>query len=231
MRRSLPAHQQTATPATRPIERAVGSAVGALIRFAAHAITGVRGIWHLAPAAAAPRVYFANHASHGDIVLIWATLPERARRVTRPVAVSDYWNRSALRRFMARNVFDALPVDPASAWNAIVPLDRMIGALDRGESLVLFPEGTRNNGDAALLPFRCGLFYLGRRRPGVELVPVWIDNAARAMAKGRWFPVPILCTVSYGAALRVEEGEDKDAFMRRAMAAVEALRPRAGAAA
>ena len=237
MRRSLlapstatPAAPLAARPRSDPLARAAASVLGAAIRVLAHAVTGVRATWHAAPLTDAPRVYFANHASHFDIVLIWATLPKRVRQAARPVAGSDYWGSSPMRRFLGRHVFDVLPIDSAAAWIATGPLNRMADALDRGESLVLFPEGTRNTGEAPLLPFKCGLFYLAQSRPSVELVPVWIDNARRAMPKGRWFPVPILCTVSYGAALHVEPGEDKEAFMHRATAAVQALQPRDRAA-
>ncbi len=219
--------KSTTPSAPHPIARAVGRALGVAIRFAAHAVTGVRTIRLAAPIADEPRVYFANHASHGDIALVRATLPKSARPA-RPVAGSDYWDGSALRRFLARCVFDVLPIDRTAAWIATAPLNRMIEALDRGDSLILFPEGTRNASAAPLLPFKCGLFYLGQSRPAVEFVPVWIDNAARAMPKGRWFPVPILCTVSYGVPLRVEAGEDKAAFMRRAEVAVLALQPGTG---
>ena len=233
MRRSLlappnatPAVPLAARPRSHAFARAAASALGAVIRFVARAVTGVRAIWHDMPNTDAPRVYFANHASHGDIVLIWATLPKRVREAARPVAGSDYWSLSPLRRFLGQHVFDVLSIDRATAWIATGPLKLMAEALDRGESLVLFPEGTRNTGEAALLPFTCGLFYLAQSRPHIQLVPVWIDNAGRAMPKGRWFPVPILCTVSYGEALRVEVGEDKNAFMHRASAAVQALQPR-----
>ena len=127
-------------------------------------------------------------------------------------------------------MFDVLPIERDTCL-ATAPLNRMVEALDGGGSLLLFPEGTRNAHGDALLPFKGGLFYLGRRCPAVEVVPVWIDNAGRAMPKGRWFPVPVLCTVRYGAALQVEPGEDQNAFLQRASAALMALRPHAGAAA
>ena len=43
------------------------------------------------PAASKQRVYYANHCSHGDFVLIWAALPDALRQHTRPVAGADYW--------------------------------------------------------------------------------------------------------------------------------------------
>jgi len=232
MRRSLSALLDASLAMPERVDalttRCIARALGIAIRVATHAVTGVRAIRSAAPMADRPRVYFANHASHGDIALIRATLPKSARP-SRPVAGSDYWDGSALRRFLARHVFDVLRIDRTAAWIATVPLNRMIDALDHGDSLILFPEGTRNASGAPLLPFKCGLFYLGQSRPAVELVPVWIDNAGRAMPKGRWFPVPILCTVSFGAPLRAEAGEDKAAFMRRAEAAVLALQPGTGA--
>ena len=62
-------------------------------------------------------------------------------------------------------------------------------------------------------------------RPGVDLVPVWIENLNRVMPKGEIVPVPLICTVTFGAALRLEEGEEKAAFLDRASAALLALRP------
>jgi 1-acyl-sn-glycerol-3-phosphate acyltransferase len=101
----------------------------------------------------------------------------------------------------------------------------MVEALTDGDSLILFPEGTRNTTDAVLLPFKSGLFHLASKAPQAELVPVWINNLARVMPKGQLIPIPLLCTVTFGAPLARIDGEDKAAFLERARAAMLALRP------
>ena len=198
---------------------------GQAIRFFSLALTGVRPLWLGSLPRATRRIYFANHCSHGDFVLIWTTLPGALRRHTRPVAGRDYWESSALRRFIGARVFKALLIDRQPLPGAPSPVDEMAAALQRGESLILFPEGTRNTTDAPMLPFKSGLFHLGRQCPDVELIPVWIDNIRRVIPKGQWLPVPMVCSVSYGAPLVLEADEDKDHFLQRAQAAVRALQP------
>lgn len=196
-----------------------------LLMFSARALTGVRGLWRGALPSSTQRVYFANHSSHGDFVLIWTTLPARHRRKTRPVAGQDYWLASPLRRFVGEQVFNALLIDRAPKPDQPSPVDKMIEALQGGDSLIIFPEGTRNTTDAPLLAFKSGLYHLSRRHPNVELIPVWIDNIRRVIPKGQWLPVPMICTVSFGAPLARIPDEDKVSFLKRAEAAVLALRP------
>nr|MBP7456836.1 1-acyl-sn-glycerol-3-phosphate acyltransferase [Ottowia sp.] len=72
--------------------------------------------------------------------------------------------------------------------------------------------------------FKAGLYNLALRFPDVVLVPAWIANVQRVMPKGEVVPVPVLCSVTFGAPIRLEPGEERRAFLDRARAAVIALR-------
>ena len=205
------------------------SLAGTLILLFARFLTAVRGQWHGVAPSDEQRIYFANHASHGDFVLIWTVLPRRLRLASRPVAGSDYWLKSRLRRFIGRDVFNAVLIDRERPSRTNDPISLMTDALDAGSSLIVFPEGTRNSTPAPLLPFKSGLFHLARARPEIVLVPAWIDNLNRVMPKGEFVPIPLICTVTFGAALQIAQGETKRDFLARAEAALLALSPKAGA--
>lgn len=198
---------------------------GSAIRIFARAITAVHAEWRGVEPLGGQRIYYANHASHGDFILIWAVLPDRQRRRIRPVAGADYWGRAGLRRFIGADVFNAVLIDRDRTSRDSDPVARMAEALDGGDSLILFPEGTRNLTDDILLPFKSGLYHLATQRPDIDLVPVWIENLNRVMPKGEIIPVPIMCKTIFGAPLRLEPSESKDAFLIRARDALLALRP------
>ncbi|HEY9040400.1 MAG TPA: lysophospholipid acyltransferase family protein [Roseovarius sp.] len=199
-------------------------AAAALIVGFARAITAVRGFWQGVAPVPSQRIYFANHASHGDFVLVWTVLPRALRRRTRPVAGADYWQASRLKSFIGRDVFNAVLIDRDPATRAADPVTQMSNALATGDSLILFPEGTRNMGNQRLLPFKSGLFHLATQNPEIDLVPVWIENLNRVMPKGAHVPIPLICTVTFGAAMRLN-AQDKATFLRRAEAALLALAP------
>lgn len=167
------------------------------------------------------RIYFANHASHIDTVALWAALPPPLRACTRPVAARDYWS-GGLRAVVAGKVLDAVLIERDRSKVHGDPLAPLHQALDQGASLILFPEGTRNH-EILPGPFKAGLYHLAHRHPDVELVPVYLDNARRALPKGSWVPVPLVCSVRFGAPLAHVPGEDKDAFLARARDAVVEL--------
>ena len=198
----------------------------AVLRGLCRLVTGAQPRWLCDPRSLAPRIYFANHCSHLDTVVVWSTLPDALRERTQPVAARDYWGHGRVRRFIAHRVFNALLIDRRSAEGAETvdrqrreTLEAMTSVLDGERSLILYPEGTRGSGDA-VQPFRAGLYHLARARPGVPLVPVYLGNLARILPKGATLPVPMQGQVVFGPELHIATGEVKQAFLERCRCAV-----------
>ena len=185
-------------------------------------LTGAQARWYGCPPKAEQRIYFANHQSHADLVMIWAALPQELRARTRPIAAKDYWTKTPLRQWITTEVFHAVYVE-RERKEGEDPLAPLIAALAAGDSLILFPEGTRGFADEPA-PFKAGLYNLAIQFPEVVLVPAWIHNIQRVMPKGEVIPVPVLCSVTFGTPMQVEPGEERRAFLDRARAAVIALR-------
>ena len=165
------------------------------------------------------RIYFANHTSHVDTVAIWSALPPALRAKTRTAAAADYWGSSALKRTIALQALNAVLIDRKRADPQADPLRPLYDVLDAGQSIIIFPEGTRQP-QPLPGPFKSGLYHLAQRFPDVELIPVYLDNLHRSLPKGTFFPVPLICTVRFGAPLPRIAGQDKSAFLERARNAV-----------
>lgn len=198
--------------------------VGNCIRLFARAITAVRADWQGIEPIPRQRVYYSNHTSNGDMPMIWSVLPPALRREVRPVAAADYWLKNKIRAFVGPEVFNCVLIDRRPEVND-KPMDKILEALDEGASLIIFPEGNRNMTDADLLPFKAGLYNMGLARPNVDLVPTWVANLNSIMPKGEIIPLPLICTVTFGAPVHVQDGETKDAFLARAAKALSDLKP------
>ena len=183
-------------------------------------LVGGTGVWIGCVPSTRQRIYFANHSSHLDTIILWAAMPPDLRRRVRPVAAADYWGKGKVQRYIALKILNAVLVErKGGASNPLQPLQE---ALRAGDSLIIFPEGTRG---LERLPgtFKSGLYHLAREFPEVELVPVFLDNLRRAFPKGSLVPVPISCVARFGAPLALAGSETKPEFLERARAAVEAL--------
>lgn len=188
------------------------------------ALTGAQARWQGCPPKAEQRIYFANHQSHADLILMWAALPAELRSITRPIAAKDYWTQTPFKKWITRAVFNAIYVDRVKTGDQD-PLEPLIDALTNGDSVILFPEGTRGNQEEPQA-FKSGLYNLALKFPGVVLIPTWINNVQRVMPKGEVVPVPILCSVTFGAPVALADGEDRASFLVRARQAVVNLRER-----
>lgn len=184
--------------------------------------TGVQARWLGCEPDTTQRVYFANHTSNLDFLVLWSVLPSNARHKTRPVAASDYWRGGRLRFFLADRIFRGVLIERKKVTRSNNPMDQLVPVLQGGESLIIFPEGGRTT-EPEMRPFKSGLYHLAKAVPTVDLVPVFIDNANRVLPKGEFLPIPLLCSANFGAPLRLLPDEPKDHFLTRARAAVEAL--------
>ena len=193
-------------------------------------VTGAQVTWTAGTPAPGQTIFFANHTSHLDFVTLWASLPRRLRNQTRPVAAQDYWERG-VRRKLAVDVFNAILVprhehnslagaDPSAAQKTI---ERIAAEMGDAYSLIIFPEGTRGDG-SSVTRFRSGLYYLAQHRPGVQLVPAYIENLNRILPKGEFLPVPFISRITFGESLFLDAAESKDAFLTRAHDAVCGLK-------
>lgn len=177
-------------------------------------------------------IYYANHSSHLDFVTLWAIMPTELQPRVRPIAAADYWG-SGLKKSVATGIFNAHLVhrykdrphtraddrskrqtDSGTSPNTS-QLTGMTEILDAGDSLIIFPEGTRGPGDQ-VATFQAGLYRLAKHAPEVPVVPVTLKNLGRMLPKGEVIPVPHLSQVIVHKPLFVDEDETQQDFLARA---------------
>jgi 1-acyl-sn-glycerol-3-phosphate acyltransferase len=169
-------------------------------------------------------IYFANHTSHLDTLVVLAALSVRARTRTRAVAARDYWGKPGFKNWIAVNLLNVVFIDRKRQGDSD-PLQPVKDALSAGYSLVLFPEGTRNR-QMHPAEFKSGLFHLAAQFPAVHLVPVYLENLHRILPKGSFLPLPLINRVHFDDAMARAPDESKTDFLDRARARVCALCPR-----
>jgi 1-acyl-sn-glycerol-3-phosphate acyltransferase len=193
-----------------------------LLTWIARAISGASVRWVESQPDTCQRVYFANHTSHLDVILVWSALPTSIRRLARPVAAKDYWIRGPVRRYLAKT-FNAMLIDRTEIKVHQSPVDLMLREIGRTHSIIMFPEGGRSSGET-VGEFKSGLYYLAKKRPDLELVPVYINNMNRILPRGEFLPVPLLSSVTFGPPIWLEANEAKLDFLNRARDAVLRLK-------
>lgn len=185
-------------------------------------ISGVTVRWLDCQPDTCQRIYFANHTSHLDALVVWASLPTAARQLTRPVAARDYWDSGPLRRHVAQS-FNALLIDRKKIKVHNSPVKYLLEEMGETHSVIVFPEGGRNT-SGTLSEFKSGIYHLSKKRPDLELVPVYMDNMNRVLPRGEFLPVPLLSSITFGPPIWLDPGEPKREFLERAKQSIERLR-------
>jgi len=214
------AKQQDTTRARPTLEARVG---GGILAVTAKILSGFTARWVDCQPDTCQRVYFANHTSHLDPVVIWSSLPRRVRYLARLVAAKDYWTAGPIRRYLSRRIFNALLIDRREIKVHQSPVDIMIREIGDTYSLIVFPEGGRTAGPE-VQEFKSGLYYLCKKRPDLECIPVYLENMNRILPRGEVLPVPLLSCITFGPPMWIEADEPKAEFLRRAREAVVRLK-------
>lgn len=160
---------------------------------------------------AGPAIIAANHNSHLDILALYSLFPLKLIPRVRPVAAADYFLRNRWLAWFSLHVVGIVPVVRSGNHADKDPLADCYAALERGEILVIFPEGSR--GDAEVLTrLKSGIWHLTRRHPEVPITPVFMHGLGRSMPRGAWIPLPLFVDVFVGGS--VEHNDDKHLFMQ-----------------
>jgi 1-acyl-sn-glycerol-3-phosphate acyltransferase len=164
-------------------------------------LTGAQGVWVGATPDPKQKVYFANHTSNLDTIIIWSALPNKLRGITRPVAAKDYWDQPGVRRHIATKELNVVFVERQKETRTEDPLNPLRRALNEGYSLIIFPEGKRNPN---VIPgeFKSGIYWLAKEYPNVDFVPVYLENVAKTFPRGAFFPLPIICKAFFGPPIK-----------------------------
>lgn len=168
-----------------------------------------------------PFIIVANHSSHLDTLSLLSIFPIKDLHRIQPVAAGDYFNRNPFISFLTHKLFNILTIPRAGINKENNPVKLMKMALEGGNSLIIYPEGTRSlTGEIGR--FRPGIAHLVKEIPGIKVIPVFLANMGRSLPKGEYLPIPFFCEIVIGEPLLLQG--DKAVIMQTLESVVKGLK-------
>lgn len=171
-----------------------------------------------------PVIYYANHSSNLDSIIIWLSLTSEERQNTCFIGASDYWDKGIIRKYVLQYIFNGKTIQRKGSLFSNNPINILENILIEGKSIVIFPEGTRNLISEDIQDFKSGLYHLAKKMPNIPLIPIYLSNTQKMMPKGTFIPLPIICQSYFGSAFFFTPNENKLLFLTNAKAKIEDLK-------
>ena len=147
-----------------------------------------------------PAIFIANHTSHFDAYLVRSVLPPRLRYRTAMAAAADRWYaRKKLRAAWLSLLVNIYPIQRGGGRAALAYSEWL---LERGWSLIIFPEGTRaKRGHMEAFKYGVAILALGQRVP---VVPIHLAGTTGILPPGERRVRRAPVSVRIGAPLTFE---------------------------
>lgn len=152
-----------------------------------------------------PALIVANHNSHLDTIVLMSLYPLSMIHKVRPVAAVDYFlSQGGGLAWLAIKCIDIVPMDRSGAAERGALFSECHKALNNGDILILFPEGSRGKPEQ-MSKLKKGVFFLLDERHDTKVTPVMMHGLGRALPKGEALFVPFNCDVIIGDSIEVSD--------------------------
>ncbi len=159
-------------------------------------------------------VYYANHTSHFDLLVVLSALKRPQRRNLHPIAAKEYWGKNWIRRFISLHVLDAIFIDRRHPQRAKQTFNVIHDKLNAGQSILVFPEGTRHETDVHP-EFHNGIYLIAKMRPETLFIPIYLKGFDRTLPKGEYLPAPNMGEITFRQGLQILPNDTKQTFTER----------------
>ena len=156
-------------------------------------------------------ILIANHNSHLDTMVVMSLFSLKTLEKVRPIGAEDYFCNTPLKKWLSHKLLDLIPLKRRPTKAEGHPFGEIYRALDKGDIVLLFPEGSRGDPEV-MKPFKTGISHIAEAYPDVPVVPLCIYGAGKALPKGEALFVPFIIDVRVGEAV-FYENRSKQGYM------------------